>query len=1014
MSDPASIVGDRFFQSALTQVSDAVFVVNGEQRVVYLNPAAERQYAVTAGEVIGQPIGSLRENRWCDPGDAQRSRNALDRDGWWRGESIHRKRDGTEIHVESTVRCLRGSDGSRTGTLQVVRDITARNRAEAALADTEHRLRVALRGANLTLWAQDHELRYTWVCNLPHGWEPEQVIGKTDHDLVPAAELPRVVTIKQRVLETGQGESFLIWLNFGHELRCWAVTVEQARNRAGVVTGLTCAGIDVTERKRAERAIRESESRFRGTFENAAVGIAHVGLDGRWIRVNDMLCRTLGYARAELLGTTIQELTHPDDLAGDSENVRQLLEGEFATYTMELRYRRRDGAYVWANLTVSLLRDGAGEPLHFISVIEDITEKNRTLDELSRERSAFMRLAENSPDLIVRFDPVGRMRYINAETERVFGVPRPHLLGKTMAEVGAPADLCRVWQETLQRVVSGAGKSTVDLTFAHDGEPVHFSAVCVPEAGQDGSVETILSIARDVTELKRAIQHAREQQDRLNLAVTAANLGVFEWRLAAGIIHLANGVAREVLASGAGSAELPAARLIDEMLHPDDAPEFRARLAQAAGTMGTFSHACRLHRRDGSGDRWVEFIARCECGAAGAEPRLVGFVSDITERIDAATALARARDEAEATSRAKDRFLATLSHELRTPLAPALLIAAELEQSPQLPAELRRDCATVRSSIEVEARLIDDLLDVARIAQGKLQMLIAPCDAHAVLRRAAEMVQPDFDMKRISLEWRLEAAQAFVAGDSTRLQQVFWNLLRNAAKFTPPRGRVVLHTWLEGDAWRLEVRDNGIGIAAADLVRIFEAFVQTEQGGQARFGGLGLGLAISAFIVREHGGRIWAESAGLGQGSTFTLELPLGRAVAPALVGEPPQAAYSPRRLRILVVEDHAPTRLAFVALLRRRGHEAESAEGITEARALAASRGFDLVVSDLGLPDGSGLELMRALKHDHGLKGIALSGYGMEADIEAALDAGFLLHLTKPVTLGRLEEAVARISDSL
>lgn len=1009
-----SIGSASFFENVLACVDDAVVATNSDQRILYLNRAAERLYTVVASEAMGRPLRSIYESLWGDFAVETQARESLARDGRWRGELIHRTWNGVDLHVESTVSALHDAAGKSVGQLAVSRDITLRKRAEASLREHEQRLSLALAGSSVSVWSEDRDLRITWVCNPPHPWRTADLLGKSAADLLPPQEVERMTAIKRRVIKSGQRESTSIEIAPGPEIRCWDLVFEPARDSGGAIIGIMGAGTDVTERKRTEEALRESESRFRSTFENAAVGIAHVDLDGRWMRVNQVVCDVLGYRREELVGHTFQEFTHPHDLAVDLHNKQRLMSGEIGTFSMEKRYRRSDGSWVWACITVSLVRDDSGRPMHFIAAIEDITERKRAVEEISRQRAAFMRLAENSPDLIVRFDRNGRMWYINSQTERVFGVPRAHLLGHTMAEVGAPAELCIQWQETLASVGASGVQSLLDLTIEREGEPVVFSAICVPEFDENGRVATVLSIARDVTELKRAIQQARDRQERLNLAVSAANLGVFEWGLISGLVRLENAVAREILGQPADANEITAAALLSERVHPDDVELLRQRLAQISVSHGTFNHVCRLRPPGAASDRWVEFAGRCEAAGSPGEFRLVGFISDITERVEAAAALARARDEAEAASRAKDRFLATLSHELRTPLTPALMVSSELEHSPSVPPELRQECTTIRANIELEARLIDDLLDIARISQGKLHMEFARCDAHLVLQRSVETTEIDFSHKQISLGWHLNADRSQVHGDAVRLQQVFWNLLRNAAKFTPAGGHVSLRTRTDGAAWRLEVADNGVGIPRADLGKVFDSFVQLEDGPRSGQGGLGLGLAISVSIVREHGGRIWAESAGLGHGATFIVELPLASQQAPAHVAEPAASRYAARRLRILVVEDHGPSREAFVALLRRRGHDAVGAEGVGQARATAAARPFDLVISDLGLPDGSGLELMQSLSREHGLKGIALSGYGMESDIKASLDAGFLLHLTKPVTLHRLEEAVARVTGML
>ena len=240
-----------------------------------------------------------------------------------------------------------------------------------------------------------------------------------------------------------------------------------------------------------------------------------------------------------------------------------------------------------------------------------------------------------------------------------------------------------------------------------------------------------------------------------------------------------------------------------------------------------------------------------------------------------------------------------------------------------------------------------------------------------------------------------------------RLQQVFVNLLGNAIKFTPSNGQITVRSFNAGGNLNLEVADTGLGITQGELPRIFGEFAQGDEATSARFGGVGLGLFTADFLVRGHGGRIWAESAGRDKGATFHVELPLSATPAP-----PPASAAKEIRLaalRILLVEDHHSTRKTLAQLLTQRGHAVSDAESIAQARALAKADKFDIVICDLGLPDGQGYDLMRELKGEFSLPGIALSGYGMESDIQQSFEAGFSTHLTKPVELAALEEAIQR-----
>ncbi len=385
--------------------------------------------------------------------------------------------------------------------------------------------------------------------------------------------------------------------------------------------------------------------------------------------------------------------------------------------------------------------------------------------------------------------------------------------------------------------------------------------------------------------------------------------------------------------------------------------------------------------------------------------------------------LRQARDAAELANSAKDEFLAALSHELRTPLNPVLLLATEAAANPLLGTGVRADFDQIARNIMLEARLIDDLLDLTRITRGKLSLTLQPVDGHDALRQALATTQADIDEKQLVVTFRQRATRSAISADAVRLQQVLWNVLKNAAKFTPPHGSIIIATENAGDRFIIRVTDTGVGMEPAELVRVFEAFVQGNHARTSsghRFGGLGLGLAITRMLMELHDGEISATSAGPGTGSTFTLSFPLAVARSPGTESAPPVEHSAPplnpdgRRLRVLLVEDHVATRQSLMRLLQRRGYEVESAGSLAQARGLAARGAFDLVLSDIGLPDGSGYELMAELRDQFGLRGIALSGYGMETDIALSREAGFVTHLIKPVSVQALDDALATIVASV
>jgi PAS domain S-box-containing protein len=460
-----------------------------------------------------------------------------------------------------------------------------------------------------------------------------------------------------------------------------------------------------------------------------------------------------------------------------------------------------------------------------------------------------------------------------------------------------------------------------------------------------------------------------------------------------------------------GTAEEYAVERWLDFVHPDDRGTLAAARSTGMARAEPYEFEYRLRRHDGA-FRW--HIARVvpQKDAAGRPLLWFGTATDVDALKRAEDELRQAKEIAEAANQAKDRFLATLSHELRTPLTPVLAVVSRLEREAGLAEPLRAELARVRRNVELEARLIDDLLDLTRISRGKLELRREVVDLGQVLGQAIETCGPDLGRFRVTLD--LAAPDPRLWGDGPRLAQVFLNLLHNAIKFTPDGGALTLRSRSLGpDRLAVEIADTGIGIAPEVLPRIFDSFEQGERTITRRFGGLGLGLAISKAIVELHGGTLLAASDGPGRGALFTVELPAGVGTAEiAPVAAPGEAAEIP--LHILLVEDHLDTALAMAELLCATGHRVTTAASVGQGLALAAAAqesgngsGIDLVVSDLGLPDGHGNDLMRELKRRYGLPGIALSGYGMEEDIQQSREAGFDRHLTKPVGIRALEAAI-------
>jgi len=388
---------------------------------------------------------------------------------------------------------------------------------------------------------------------------------------------------------------------------------------------------------------------------------------------------------------------------------------------------------------------------------------------------------------------------------------------------------------------------------------------------------------------------------------------------------------------------------------------------------------------------------------------------DVTERKNAEAALLDAKESAEAASRSKDRFLAVLSHELRTPLTPVLMAVTALDSDPDLSHDLKQDIQMIRRNVELETKLIDDLLDLSRITSGKLRLRPEAVKLNDVIRQVCGICRSQILEKGIRLHCDLGSEEDRVMADPARFQQVLWNVLKNAAKFTPESGSIFVTTArVAGNRWRIQVRDTGLGIAAEILPRGFDAFEQGDPKITRQFGGLGLGLAISKAIVDLHQGSISVSSDGVGRGSVFSIEMPCAMKQESARGPEAPlDGEAAPEQMRLLVVEDHVDTARTLGRMLSRRGYVVKTAGDVASALKLASSESFDLIISDLGLPDATGYELMKTVRSFSSVKGIAMSGFGMDEDIRKSREAGFEEHLVKPVDIPRLQQAIRRLLET-
>jgi two-component system CheB/CheR fusion protein len=799
--------------------------------------------------------------------------------------------------------------------------------------------------------------------------------------------------------------------------------------------------------------LRESEQRLREQADLVELAplLARSTKD-RIIFWNAGAERLYGFTKDEAVGQTSHLLLraqYPEPL--EQLQARLLREGHWEG---EVSHRRKDGTELCINAQWVVHKDDQNRVRAVLEIHTDITARRRAERSLREVQELNHRILESTPDCILVLDLAGRLLFANAVAQKV--------RDQGGLAAGKGAHWAALWSAESRAAAETACRSALAGEYTRfqavsagpDQPPRWWDVVLRPIEDSAGHPERLLAVCRDITESRLAEQATAREATlatlRAEVAVEVARGGelvpILQQLSQTIVQHTGAAHVRIWLLDGQATLRLQASAGLYPSLN-----SLQAQIVSGEGRIGAIAATKRAHishqvvtdgeigdpawaRREGI-TSFAGYPLLFESRVLGVlavllrdkpEPRLL---RELSLSADAVALLVQrkyaeeehhrvlfeameARNAALAASRAKDDFLATLSHELRTPLNPVLLLASDGAENPEVPPPIRATFETIRNNISLEARLIDDLLDLTRIAHGKLTLELRPVDLHAVLADAVRIVSASADARPCPIILKAEAARSLVNGDAVRLQQVFWNLLINAVKFTPVGGTITVRTSLREKHIVVEVKDTGIGLRDSDIGRIFDPFSQVER----RRGGLGLGLAISRQLLEKHGGVIRAVSDGPGKGSTFIVELPLTDSAAPVArepaagkaAGGNGRRAENGHRPRLLLVEDHVSTRNTLASLLSRRSFEVVAASTAAEAREKIRLGRFQLVISDLGLPDGDGYSLFAELRAKHpGLIGIALSGYGTEEDLSRSRDAGFLHHITKPVSITGLDEVI-------
>jgi PAS domain S-box-containing protein len=1059
-----------WFRVTLSSIGDAVITTDIEARVTFLNPVAEKMTGWKTDDARGQPLEKVFiviNERTREPAPNPVTR-AL-REGAVVGLAHHTAliaRNGKTLAIEDSAAPIRSKSGQIIGAVTVFHDVTSRRKEEADLQYSERILADFFENAAIGLhWiAPDGTILRANRAELAMlGYSQAEFVGhKIGEFQVEGASAAERNEKPATAQASGERAA---------RLRCKDGSIKDVLVSSnelwedGEFVHTRCFVRDITEQKRGDTA----RARLAAVVESSDDAILSKSLDGVIQTWNRGAQEMFGYTAEEIVGTSVLRLIPAEYKSEEAEILRRLNLGERIDHYQTVR-QRKDGSKFDVSLTVSPIRDARGTIIGAAKIARDITGPKRAEAALRASEEHFRQLADAMPQLVWTARRDGFVDYYNRQWYEYTGLAKEAPGDGDWIPAVHPEDRDRclaAWRKAIHkkelfqieyrlknrlgdyrwhlgRAALACDAAGAPIRWYGSSTDIHEQKMTAEALREESAInERLNAVAMalatelDLGKIVQIITDSARQATRAEFAAFFRNRvdeeGAF-YTPADGFERFPLSPSTEFLEttfSGTGVIRLDDVRN-DPRFGQDEAN--RDKPAAEAPIVSYL--AVPVFARSGEVLGGL-FLGHGQPGIFRKrdETTLVALAAQAAAAMETARlyqAEMQARAAAESANHTKDDFLAALSHELRTPLTPILAILSSISEETVLPSAVAADLTTVRRNIELETRLIDDLLDLTRITRGKLELHRERVVVSELIESALTTCLPDMKDKQVHLVRDIDGRARVISADNARLTQVLWNLLKNAVKFTPAGGTITIRTRVksEGDGrLGITIEDTGIGIEPSSLGRIFDAFEQGNRKITQQFGGLGLGLAISKAIVEAHGGTIEAASAGPGQGSAFTLMLPLKvtdgvpldrvsvAETHPSATEEAGKAASRSRPLRILLVEDHRDTSAVLVKLLGRNGHKVIHAPSIEKASEIAEqesrSEGLDLVISDLGLPDGSGLDLMRMLSATYGLRGIALSGYGMESDREESSAAGFVCHLTKPVDIAILRKAIAELSEA-
>lgn len=863
--------------------------------------------------------------------------------------------------------------------------------------------------APIGLAVLDTRLRFVRVNNRLaeiNGRSVEDHIGRSVAEVVPDLA-PQAEGVLREILETGEplrdveirGEA----PSMPGVERIWVEQFTPIRDERGHIVAISVVAEEVTERRGLQQEVQRMRERLALALGAARVAMWEWHVDSGAVEFaeNDWLEPAARMTRSM---DDFLQLVHPQDRHWVEQGLQAHLSGQQPRYECEFRLPAEGGGHRWYLSRGQVTeRDAAGRPLVMTGVRHDITE--RKLAEADRRQQASLLDLAFDAIFVWRLD--GDIERWNRGAERQYGYTAAEALGRSSHELlrtefPVPLEqmLAQVRQQGLWR------GELVHCTKA--GARVRVEAVLQVLPGDP---DRVLEIARDMTaereardRLAASEHQLREYRERLELALEAGRMGVWEW-----LPNESHSFWSPEMFALAGLEPAPDARASQdrfmELVHPDDRPVLDGQLARVLDRGGDYQCEFRL-RTPGGRERWLLARGRVVQGASDGRARLVGVNLDVTEH----KLMEQTLREGDAR---RNEFLAMLGHELRNPLAPITNAVRLLEKTGHDADRRGAAVQIVKRQSQHMARLVDDLLEVSRITQGRIELrvenLLVATSAYSAIEAARPLACQKQQRIDVSVPPDLD-----VVADPARLTQILSNLVMNAVKYTPPGGHIrVSAAEVDGQFVEIQVADDGMGISADLLPQVFELFTQDRRTLERSEGGLGLGLALVRRLVELHGGRVRARSPGPGQGSMFTVCLPRRGRRDELRASQIHAETVRVVPLAILIVDDNRDAAETMAALLRLDGHRVSLAFDGPEALEAAQRELPDVVLLDIGLPRMNGFEVARQIRAMPQLAGalvIGMSGYAQSADRAAARAAGFDAHLAKPADLSQVYRTLEQL----